>query len=245
MNFVRGNQMRFLTWNLGHQTRPKPLPASIGSALAKLSPDVVVLTEYVYDDSHRPFLDALKEQGLAHRLVSDHVLRQNQVLIASRYPMERGGITCAVGLSDATGPNWLHVRLATGADVVGFRRPMFKAVTRAVTKYWEWLGTAIEPLSVGPAVMLGDFNAVSTSRFLRRPVTNGWQLVTPRTGWSFQGKTGLCSASDHALVSRDFQIMEAAYTPYVPGCTFAGSSDAYSDHAVFRFELERRIAGAS
>ena len=201
--------MRFLTWNLGHQTRPKPLPASIGSALAKLSPDVVVLTEYVYDDSHRPFLDALKEQGLAHRLVSDHVLRQNQVLIASRYPMERGGITCAVGLSDATGPNWLHVRLATGVDVVGFRRPMFKAVTRAVTKYREW------------------------------------QLVTPRTGWSFQGKTGLCSAIDHALVSRDFQIMEAAYTPHVPGCTFAGSSDAYSDHAVFRFELERRIAGAS
>ena len=58
------DSMRFLAWNVGHQTRSKPLPASVGSALAKLSPDVVVLTKYVYHDSHRPFLDALKEHGL-------------------------------------------------------------------------------------------------------------------------------------------------------------------------------------
>src|SRR4051812_27294814 len=100
-------------------------------------------------------------------MVSDYVVRQNQVLIASRFAMEHGRIQCSAGLSAATAPNWLHVRLATGVDVVGFRRPMLKGA-RAVTKYWDWLSTALEPLSAGSAVVLGDFNTVPQST--HRPV---------------------------------------------------------------------------
>lgn len=44
--------MRILEWNVGHQTRQRLLPATAGAALVSLHPDVVVLTEYVADQSH-------------------------------------------------------------------------------------------------------------------------------------------------------------------------------------------------
>ena len=100
---MQDTTMRFATWNVGHQTRRKALPERIGAALSQLGSDVVVLTEYVYDDAHSRFLAVLKGQGLVCWLVSDYVAHQNQVLIASRFPLERGGIQCTARLSAATG----------------------------------------------------------------------------------------------------------------------------------------------
>jgi hypothetical protein len=217
----------------------------MATGLCDLSPDVVVLTEYVHDDSNAPFLTELENAGLRHCRVSTYVEGQNQVLIASRSSINIGAISCNVGLSHATAPNWLHVH-SPELDIVGFRRPMFKGVPRAVSRYWEWVSRSVEPLLNSSTVLVGDFNAGVRSRAVRRLKDIGWQVATGN-GWSFQSKTGEVTSIDHALVSPDLTIVDAAYELAIGDCAFAGTSVAYSDHAVLRVDLEhnRKHAHAS
>lgn len=229
--------MRFMTWNVGHQTRGKPLPENAAAGLGRLSPDVVVLTEYVYSPLHENFLQALAAEGLAHRCCSAYVPKQNQVMVASRHPLTAGSVTCDVELSDATRPNWLHVR-TDGFDVIGFRRPMFKGVPQATARYWNWFTEAISPLMTGAAVVLGDFNARRDLPALSPVLANGWQMATPDDGWSFRRKVGSEFAIDHALVSPVLRASAATYHAEVEGFAFAGE-DGYSDHAVLCVDVER------
>jgi exonuclease III len=83
--------MRLLTWNVGHQTRARTIPAEAARALAGLSPDIVVLNEYVYSADHQDFYSALTEHGLTHSLISDHAVGQNQVAIVSRHKLDSSG----------------------------------------------------------------------------------------------------------------------------------------------------------
>lgn len=228
--------MRLVTWNVGHQTKRRTLPKAVAAGLVELRPDVIVLTEYVYDDGHSGFLAALSEAKLKHWRVSAYVPGQNQVLVISKHALSEGAVRCNARLSNATAPNWLHVR-TDGVDVVGFRRPMFKGVPQGVARYWDWFNGAIKPLAPGSAVILGDFNADAGSAVLRGPVREGWRLVTPGSGWSFKGKTGRESAIDHAFVSPNAGIGDARYVVDSPFCSFAGADDSYSDHAVFCCEV--------
>ena len=236
--------MRLLTWNVGHQTRQKHLPAEPASALAALEPDVIVLTEYIESAHHDKFFAVLADCGLAYREVSDYVPRQNQVLVVARQRIELGPVVCDVGLSDATRPNWLHARVA-GVDVVGLRRPMFKGVPRATRQYWSWVAENIQDLTARRAVLIGDFNESPTADVLA-PVTNdGWRLVTPKQGWSFLSTAGGTYALDHALVSPVIQSATAAYhhelrdSPSTESRTFsfAGLTNSYSDHAVLSLDI--------
>jgi endonuclease/exonuclease/phosphatase (EEP) superfamily protein YafD len=214
----------------------------MATGLCELSPDVVVLTEYVHTQSNTAFLTQLENAGIKHCRVSDYIAGQNQVLIASRLPIRIGRISCNAGLSNATAPNWLHVQTAE-MDLVGFRRPMFKGVPRAVSRYWEWVSTSVEPLQSGPAVVIGDFNTSARSRTVRALEGRGWQVATGRGG-SFKSKKGEITSIDHALVSPGLRILDAAYEWAVGDCSFAGSPQAYSDHAVLRVDLEGVNQGA-
>jgi hypothetical protein len=226
--------MRFVTWNVGHQTRRKDLPVRYATGLSGLNADVIVLTEYVHDPRHDDFLAALGSAGYTTR-VSTSVPKQNQVLMASRRPMRAGNIECC-DVSEATRPNWLHSTI-DGIDVVGFRVPMFTSVPRGQRRsYWDWLGMALDSAKGRATVLLGDLNAATTYRPLKAVVAKGWALATPADGWSFRGKRGHTSAIDHGLVSSHMRVSGAEYIPSWKSCSFAGGLESYSDHAVLRFD---------
>lgn len=236
--------MRILEWNVGHQTRRKPIPGLAALALTGLDSDVVVLTEYVADESHRSFLLALSDAGLAHVKTSPYVAGQNQVLIASRW-------TCNVmnssppPLSRATTPNWLHLRMpGPGFDLIGLRVPMFE-VPSVRKDYWNWFECAVLAMRGQPTVLIGDLNADPGQArrvggvHLGRLSEKGWCIATPTMGWSFVGKTGRTSRIDHAILSRHFRTdAPPQYITEWNGFTFAGSRE-YSDHAVLCIDISR------
>jgi endonuclease/exonuclease/phosphatase family metal-dependent hydrolase len=243
--------MRFATWNVAHQAkRHRQIPESIGAALGSFSADVLVLTEYVANDTHAPFLQALARAGLSEIRTSSYVKGENQVLIASRYPMESGTVT-GPNITPATRPNWLHVHLpAKGVDVVGVRAPMFKLGENRRT-YWEWFEQTVPRLTDAPTVLLGDLNTDPArikgcgGKQLAHLSALGWHVVTPATGWAFQGKTGHTSRIDHGIVSPGCTAGAAEYCTSCGGVSLAGAPRAgYSDHAVLRFDVSFPPAAA-
>lgn len=224
--------MRLVAWNVGHQTRHRDLPIAAARALLSVAPDVIVLNEYVSDSRHDAALDAFAQAGLPNVAASSYVRGQNQVLVVSKLAIREGNIVCDVGLSDATAPNWLHVRLADDVDVVGFRQPMLNGIPRGVSRYWTWLTEAIEPLRTRNAVVIGDFNCSAGARCLRPAQLRGWQVATPADGWSFLGKSGHRTSIDHALVADRLRVDQVTYCATADSYSFAGEAGAYSDHAV-------------
>jgi len=196
--------VRFITWNVGHQTRRKPLPEKAAAGLGRLSPDVVVLTEYVYSPSHEDFLNALAAQGLAHRCCSAYVPKQNQVLVASRHPLSAGTVACDVELSEATRPNWLHVR-TDDVDVVGFRRPMFKGVPQGISRYWEWFATAISPLMAGSAVGWATSMQGPIHPRCHESRRTGGNWCRPTTAGAFAARWAASSPSTTPFCLRHFE----------------------------------------
>ena len=75
---------KLLTWNVANQTRLKRMPIQMASAIASLTPDIVVLTEYVPGDSRDAFLTELAHQGLEYRCVSLYTPKQNHILMETR-----------------------------------------------------------------------------------------------------------------------------------------------------------------
>jgi hypothetical protein len=228
--------MRLLTWNVGHQTRPKALPARLAVPLACLQPDALVLTEYVYHEAHEAFFGLLASVGLKHRAVSARVSGQNQVVIVARDSLEAGHCVAPAGLSEAVGANWLHVRLGGGVHVVGLRRPMFQGVPRGVARYWAGVAHSLASLREQPSVAIGDFNCDATAGCLAPLRTQGWTVATPLSGWSFRGKNGSESAIDHALLTPALASGGAAYLS-----SFAGLDASYSDHAVLMLDVVEAV----
>ncbi len=58
--------MKILTWNINHRIGKKKIPLEMADALASLSPDIIVLTEYVQGPSHDRFLNDLKSNGFTN-----------------------------------------------------------------------------------------------------------------------------------------------------------------------------------
>jgi endonuclease/exonuclease/phosphatase family metal-dependent hydrolase len=237
--------MHFATWNVAHQTRRhRKLPEQIGQALGSLGADVLVLTEYVANDSHVPFLQALAKANLPHVTTSTYVQAQNQVLIASRYPMQPGTLTGPMDNTPPTRSNWLHVHIPkAGADVIGMRVPMFK-VGKDRQRYWDWFERTVPTLTSVPTVLLGDFNAdpartrACGGAHLVRLESRGWKVVTPSSGWAFQGKTGHTSRIDHGIVSPGCVTSNAEYVVSCNGQALAGAPKrGYSDHALLKFDV--------
>lgn len=231
--------MKLVTWNVGHRKGRKPLVPDLARALASAKPDVVVLTDYLPDISDKSFIAAFTRAGLVHRATSAPVKGQRQVLVLSRESLSAGEIECC-DMSSATKPNWLHMRTASGTDIVGFRVPMFQK-KGGKHLYWEWLiNEALPRLIEKPAVLLGDFNAAPQYRPLLLAVSAGWQLATPSAGWSHKTPKTEGVAIDHALVSPHFRIVNTEYVEKLGGMTLTGTATAYSDHKALLVELTPR-----
>lgn len=249
-----GNNMRILTWNVAHQTRTANKNLSnMAEALASLSPDIIVLTEYVEGVKHDHFVSDLKEQGFPYYRISERVPRQNQVFIASRMELNAGSIPVPlIPDAPAVPSNMLHVSLPeNGVEILGLRLPAFDDPARVTREkrnaWWDWVLATARKNNNCPFIILGDFNtdpgypnADGKVRFTQFKEL-GWTHALPDSGASWWGrtKTGEYERKlDHVLLSRHFTLNNARYCTESGQYTFTKKEGAMSDHAVLIVDID-------
>ena len=235
--------MRIIAWNVNHRTRAREIPPALTQGLAALSPDVVVLTEYVPGTDHETMCARFGALGFPFVHMSTLSAGHNQVVIASRSASHRGNIRLGKPAPNAE-CNFLHVHLqAEDMDIVGFRVPAYKNADHK-DAYWRRFEARVRPLAEHRIVMAGDFNThpgrkrCVGAEALHRLQRIGWQVETPAEGGSYYSRKGKQTPIDHALVGRSLRVRGARYVRAHAGYVFAGvNEDALSDHAVLEFEI--------
>lgn len=257
--------MRIATWNLDHRAgkgRMTP-PNLLTQALRELAVDVVVLTEFVPRRSPG-FETAINATGLVFAEHSELKGSGNNVLIASRFPLEAGRSTPPdFGDQDAQ-TNVLHVRLPDpGIDILGLRIPAYAPRHENWRRMWDWIEGSAERLRNGPALILGDFNVdPDASRGSQkwqcparmRAMEKDWQRA-PASGASYwsvgKGTTGQPLIRprqlDHAFVSRHLRVREAFYQTATASCVLVDPTKprsreaALSDHAALIVDVDIKV----
>lgn len=218
----------------------------MAGALASLSPDVIVLTEYVPGISHNRFILDLESQDFPYWVLSQPTPGHNHIFIASRTALEAGKIR-APPIAPAFPSNVLHVHVPQkGFEVLGLRIP----VTLPAPIHhacWNWIMETAHEIGKRPSIILGDFNNDTETtgpdggiRF-RQFKDEGWQHALPISGNSFWSKKGRESRLDHALLSRHFAIRNAEYITESGKYVFAKKSGAMSDHAVLLVDADLKL----
>src|SRR5262249_47192711 len=208
--------MRVVAWNLGHQTRERPIRPGFDSAILHLAPDILILNEYVHGDSRGPLRRALAEVGLVHVMLSARKGENNQILMASKYPLQAGDLHSPT-VSDADSSNFLHVRIESKSlEVVGVRVPAYLRREQKAA-YWASLCKTAGSVIHRPIVYIGDLNADPAKkgsvggRFLAELARQSWQIPLPEGPWSYISRKGCTSRIDHALVSPLLRITQLRY----------------------------------
>ncbi len=250
LNDLPSRRLRVAAWNVGHQTRRRNMPIELATALGSLNCGVIILTEYVADDSHAGFLQVLSDSGLSHIATSPYVRGQNQVLIVSRWELISGNVFLP-DITPATRLNWLHTRLTgSSCEFVGIRVPMFKRPSDRLA-YWDWLESALPAFNGSNTMIVGDLNVYPMrSRSVGRGPRCSHRCdrladSIPRDWLEFYGETGADVGIDHGIVSPMLRIASSEYVTDAAGCRFAGPG-AYSDHAVLVVDVhvpDRRAVG--
>lgn len=237
---IRRSKLKILSWNLGHQTREKPLAAGLLDAIKQLGPDVLVLNEFVDGPTRQSLYQGLGESGFAWRLVSDRVGRHNQVLIASKSPLLPGLMRGPDMPGGAGASNFLHVQLEN-FELVGLRAPAYKTQGE-LQQYWSLLSEQVTGSAGRRMVWIGDLNADPDrpryvgGRTLRSLEASGWQLPRPTGTWSFVKGTRI----DHALVAKELCLLSARYVIEVNGrlVVSAVPGEGISDHAALEIHIQ-------
>lgn len=232
--------MKIISWNLGHQTREKPLAAGLIDAIECLNPDVLVLNEFVDGPTRQTLYHGLERLGLSSRLLSERVGRHNQVLVASRRPLFPGLMRGPNMPGGAGASNFLHVHLE-GLELVGLRVPAYKSSVER-HGYWTLLSEQITQTEDRRIVWIGDLNADPDKpryiggRFLRELENSGWQLPRPSGPWSFVKGSRI----DQALVAKDIPLVSARYVTDINGQPVASSipGEGISDHAALEIHIQ-------
>jgi exonuclease III len=242
--------MKILTWNINHRIQPKKIPPHMAEALSSLSPDVVVLTEYIQGPTHDRFIGDLKSKGFPYVMLSPFEERRNRILISSRTPMKAGGIMGPTDIIDAVPFNVLHVVLEKyGVNILGLRMPLPMNAGQKKA-WWDWLITMAQEHKDLPFVITGDFNtdpekskgSNGINRFedFRK---NGWTYDLPDTySWWWNNKDEFGWKLDHTLLtSKHFSEPRSAYLTESGPYVFARRKpEAMSDHAVLVVDAEFR-----
>jgi hypothetical protein len=244
--------MRILSWNLGHQTKLKPIAPDFGAIIANLNPALLFLNEYVHDEKVRaPMLAALAAAGLGHVVVSKQIERttttangrkkpNNQVLAASRIPLKLGDLRGPATAGRGGETNFLHIQPeGFSFEAVGLRVPWLENEASR-RDYWQAFETIAGQVADRRILFIGDFNADPDDRSrvggstLARLAAAGWHLPSPQGQWSFHSGTRI----DHAVSSRHLPLISAAYVAELNERMLAGSDDrAVSDHAALVVEV--------
>jgi len=235
--------MRVVAWNVNHRTRARAVPRALTDGLVALSPDVVVLTEYVPGPDHETMCARFGALGFPYVHMSTLSAGHNQVVIASRSVSSRGSFRLEKSAPNAE-CNFLHVHLESDdLDIVGFRVPAYKDPTHKAA-YWRRFEARVRPLVDRRIIMTGDFNThlgrsgCVGAEALHRLQGTGWHVETPAEGGSYLSRKGKQTTIDHALVGRPLRVGDARYVLTHGSYVFAGTrEDAMSDHAVLQFDV--------
>lgn len=244
--------MKLLTWNINHRAKVKDIPNDMAQAIASLSPDVVVLTEYVHGLSCRTFIKQLADNGFLYHVKTERVPGENQIFIAANTILENRNIRIPEDIGKSTPSNVLQVRLPDkGFDILGLRIPCYsnsKEQTIRKRRFWDWI------LEIGsdnehPLVIIGDFNTDPDYSHARcgdriyQLVNEGWQHAMPKSGASYWAITnGSGKRLDHAFISKHFDVLNTKYISESGRYVFAGKKpEAMSDHAVLLVEIQEKF----
>ncbi|MDO8872608.1 MAG: endonuclease/exonuclease/phosphatase family protein [Methanoregula sp.] len=244
--------MKILTWNINHRIGKKKIPIEMADALASLSPDIIVLTEYVQGPSHDRFLNDLKSNGFSYRRLSEFKEQQNRIFIASRMLLKDGDIKAPTDIIEAVRCNALHVTIPQiDLNILGLRMPLpMNAVQKK--SWWDWVTDVAERNQGHPFIYLGDFNTdISTKgpngwRQITKLKENGWNHALPKDGASWwMRRNGVIFANklDHAFFSKKLSVRNAEYITESSGYIFVKKPGelkpkAMSDHAVLLVEFD-------
>jgi hypothetical protein len=233
-------------WNLHHMASEARIPKGVLEVIGAVSPDVLVLTEYVHGSTRDEFIGGLLDLGYETPSMSECGTGGNQVLIACRQPSIAGHIQPPT-LTTAARTNFLHRRLTElSLDVIGLRAPYYKTAKER-DDYWVQLEdcmTAARPLN---AVFIGDLNwprsDQSTGRGLsmRRVMSQGFTVPEPEGTWSFMSTNGRSwSLIDHAVLSPTVKCTSSRFIYREAGHALAGPAveRPLSDHAMLWVEVE-------
>ena len=246
---ITPKSMRLVSWNLAHQCREAPIPSFFAEAVSLLAPDLITLNEYVHGDSRGPLIAELAELGLRHLEVSHQLNGHNQVLVASRFPIERGELSGPSTANLGGESNFLHVRIpAVNLEFVGLRVPSYSGATLA--DYWIKLVSIVQSCEGRPIVFMGDLNTDpdqprrTTARYLLQLRNNGWSVPNAEGQWSFVSKNGIGTRIDHAIVSAGLSVSTARYVATAGSVSLAAPNrhGAVSDHAALVLELATSAA---
>jgi endonuclease/exonuclease/phosphatase family metal-dependent hydrolase len=242
--------MKILTWNINHRISKKKIPREMAEALASLSPDIIVLTEYVEGPSHNQFLADLKSEGFSYWRLSEYKERQNRIFIASRMPLGDGNSKAPTDIIEAVPCNVLHVTIPQiELNVLGLRMPL-PMNPQQKKEWWDWVTTTARKSQKNRFIILGDFNTELTSKGpngavrLLNLAENGWQHASPVTG----GSWWLCRDDiiyehrlDHAFFSKHFTLRSSEYIIENGKYIFAKKPGAMSDHAVLLVDVDIKL----
>ena len=239
--------MRVVSWNLGHQTQERRLHPQLDDALRLLEPDVLVLNEYVHGTTREPFERALGVVGLTHRLVSDRVGKNNQVLVASRSAIQQGmlrGVTTEGGAGES---NFLHVTVADyGIQLVGIRVPAYERRAE-LTSYWQSLVSLMTTMEDETVMFIGDFNADPDANYhtgardLRALRDRGWRIPAPEGTHSFKSGTRI----DHVAATQGVPPLRARYVTKIGDIMLCGAhGEAISDHAPIVVDVDCEVSSS-
>lgn len=236
--------MRLVSWNLAHQCREDPVSPQFLEAVRLLAPDVISLNEYVHGPSRQQLVESMARMGLRHLQVSRRQNNHNQVLVASRLPLERGDLTGPATANLGGESNFLHVRIpAAGVELVGVRVPSYGGST--LHDYWVKFVHIVQSCAGRPIVFMGDLNTDPeqsrrvTAKYLLQLRSQGWSVPRPEGNWSFISKTGVGTRIDHAVVASSLKIAGARYVATAASIRLAAPNrlDAVSDHAPLVLDL--------
>lgn len=233
-------KMKILSWNLNHRILLKRIPDAVISVITDISPDLVVLNEFVDGEERDSFKQSLEKSGYTYISVSKKMNRQNQVLIASKSEHEVGDLI-PPSCSESSKTNFLHIIMPLlDIEIVGLRVPFYKKA-QELKLYWSQLLEIIRSTVSRNIVFIGDFNCnpvvpkTPGGKALNLLQKEGWQIPQPSGGWSYISHNGEnVSCLDHALGSPILAKISATYTCR-HGChIIAGPKDLnpISDHAL-------------
>ncbi|MBP9014086.1 MAG: endonuclease/exonuclease/phosphatase family protein [Smithella sp.] len=237
--------MKILSWNLNHRIQLKVIPDAVLSIINEISPDLIVLNEYVDGEERLSFKNGLNEIGFLHISVSQKLNRQNQVLIASKAKHERGDLN-PPPYDEASVSNFLHVVVpAYDIEIVGLRVPAYKN-NFDLTTYWCNLLDIIRSTICRNIVFIGDFNC--NPAVLRTPgakclnilCEENWRLPIPKGNWSYVSYNGQKrSRLDYAIGSPEVGNMSGIYISKLGSYVIAGTKveNPISDHAILISEI--------
>lgn len=226
--------MRIVAVNVNHRIRHKRVPDELLKALLAISPDVLILSEFVQAVPRPELRSALNLAGLSHCEITNRTEYApgrftNQVLAASREPIKQVTLP-----EDA--PN-VHVQSNTltidhpWGRFIAARRPLVRTDrSQDALRSWQWICNLPGDLLIGDI----NFDPFRPDRRARRmteiATVCGWAFTPVRGAWSYSGHSGLETSIDHAAVRAPSKIRSAEYVA-------AGIAPTHTDHAALVIDL--------